>query len=109
MRARLEELQEALAYGEQRVSPDPAIRRARRIARFSLLSVISYTTARDAVAALETIRLNLLRYMPHGNGPESDDGSGLAREIAGGFGRHVRDCARLRSALVAHALQPLHA
>ena len=63
MRARLEELQEALADVGQRGSLDPAIgvRHDRIVADLSAERDLVQQRLKDAVAALETIRLNLLR------------------------------------------------
>src|SRR5436309_8377095 len=92
MRARLEELQEALADADQRVSADPAIaaRHDRIVADLTAERDLVQQRLRDAVAALETIRLNLLRlHAGTGTVQSLTTDLGLAREIAGEIGRHV--------------------
>jgi serine/threonine-protein kinase len=80
MRARFEELQEALADADQRVSPNQRLK--------------------DAVAALETIRLNLLRlHAGTGTVQSLTTDLGLAREIAGEIGRHVEGLREVEEAL----------
>ena len=63
MRARHEELQEALADVGKRGKPDPAIaaRHDRIVADLNTERDLVQQRLKDAVAALETIRLNLLR------------------------------------------------
>ena len=85
MRARLEELQEALADVGQRGSPDPAIgaRHDRIVADLSAERDLVQQRLKDAVAALETIRLNLLRlHAGTGTVQSLTTDLGLAREIA---------------------------
>jgi serine/threonine-protein kinase len=92
MRARLEELQEALAGVEQRGKPDPAIatRHDRIVADLSAERDLVQQRLKDAVAALETIRLNLLRLHAGTATVKSlTTDLGLAREIARDIGRHV--------------------
>src|SRR5207244_1946363 len=92
MRARLEELQEALADADQRVSPDPAIaaRHDRIVADLTAERDLVQQRLKDAVAALETIRLNLLRlHAGTGTVQSLTTDLGLARESGGEVGRHV--------------------
>src|SRR6266480_4531280 len=102
MRARLEELQEALADADQRVSPDPAIaaRHDRIVADLTAERDLVQQRLRDAVAALETIRLNLLRlHAGTGSVQSLTTDLGLAREIAGEIGRHVEGLREVEEAL----------
>src|SRR5437667_3433891 len=95
MGARLEELQEALSDVGQRGTPgtpDPAIgaRHDRIVADLTAERDLVQQRLRDAVAALETIRLNLLRlHAGTGTVQSLTTDLGLAREIAGEIGRHV--------------------
>ena len=102
MRARLEELQEALADADQRVSPDPAIaaRHDRIVADLTAERDLVQQRLKDAVAALETIRLNLLRlHAGTGTVQSLTTDLGLAREIAGEIGRHVEGLREAEEAL----------
>jgi eukaryotic-like serine/threonine-protein kinase len=84
MRARLEELQEALAGVEQRGKPDPAIatRHDRIVTDLSAERDLVQQRLKDAVAALETIRLNLLRlHAGTGTVQSLTTDLGLAREV----------------------------
>ena len=92
MRARLEELQEALADAGHSGNPDPAIaaRRDRIVADLSAERDLVQQRLRDAVAALETIRLNLLRlHAGTGSVQSLTTDLGLAREIARDIGAQV--------------------
>jgi serine/threonine-protein kinase len=92
MRARLEELQEALAGVEQRGKPEPAIaaRHDRIVSDLGAERDLVQQRLKDAVAALETIRLNLLRLHAGTTTVTSlTTDLGLAREIARDIGRHV--------------------
>jgi len=85
MRARFEELQEALADVGQRGSPDPAIgaRHDRIVADLSAEREQVQQRLKDAVAALETIRLNLLRlHAGTGTVQSLTTDLGLARNVA---------------------------
>jgi serine/threonine-protein kinase len=85
MRARLEELQEALPDVGQRGSLDPAIgaRHKRIVADLSAERDLVQQRLKDAVAALETIRLNLLRlHAGTGTVQSLTTDLGLAREVA---------------------------
>src|SRR5690349_9129173 len=85
MRARHEELQEALADVGQRGSPDPAIgaRHDRIVADLSAEREKVQQRLKDAVAALETIRLNLLRlHAGTGTVQSLTTDLGLARNVA---------------------------
>jgi len=102
MRARFEELQEALADADQRVSPDPAIaaRHDRIVADLTAERDLVQQRLKDAVAALETIRLNLLRlHAGTGTVQSLTTDLGLAREIAGEIGRHVEGLREVEEAL----------
>jgi len=102
MRARLEELQEALADTDQRVSPDPAIaaRHSRIVADLTVERDLVQQRLKDAVAALETIRLNLLRlHAGTGTVQSLTTDLGLAREIASEIGRHVEGLREVEEAL----------
>jgi len=92
MRARLEELHEALADVGQRGSAEPAIaaRHDRIVADLNTERDLVQQRLKDAVAALETIRLNLLRLHAGTTTVKSiTTDLGLAREIARDIGRHV--------------------
>ena len=85
MRARLEELQEALADVGHSGTPDPAIaaRQSRIVADLSAERDLVQQRLKDAVAALETIRLNLLRlHAGTGTVQSLTTDLGLAREVA---------------------------
>jgi eukaryotic-like serine/threonine-protein kinase len=85
VRARLEELQEALADVGHSGTPDPAIaaRQNRIVADLSAERDLVQQRLKDAVAALETIRLNLLRlHAGTGTVQSLTTDLGLAREIA---------------------------
>ena len=102
MRARLEELQEALANVGQRGSPDPAIgaRHDRIVADLSAERDLVQQRLKDAVAALETIRLNLLRlHAGTGTVQSLTTDLGLAREIARDIGAQVDAYREIESAL----------
>jgi serine/threonine-protein kinase len=93
MRARLDELQEALADVGQRGTPDTAIavRHDRIVADLSAERDVVQQRLKDAVAALETIRLNLLRlHAGTGTVQSLTTDLGLAREIADDIGRHAQ-------------------
>jgi serine/threonine-protein kinase len=92
MRTRLDELQEALSDVGQRGSADPAIgsRHARIVADLSAERDLVQQRLRDAVAALETIRLNLLRlHAGTGSVQSLTTDLGLARELARDIGAQV--------------------
>ncbi|PYO94946.1 MAG: hypothetical protein DMD62_03330 [Gemmatimonadetes bacterium] len=92
MRKRLEELQEALADAPHTRSPDPAIaaRHDRIVADLTAERDVVQQRLKDAVAALETIRLNLLRlHAGTGTVQSLTTDLGLAREIASEIGRQV--------------------
>ena len=105
MRARLEELQEALAdvgHGSSPGSPDPTIaaRHDRIVADLSAERDLVQQRLRDAVAALETIRLNLLRlHAGTGTVQSLTTDLGLAREIARDIGAQVDAYREIESAL----------
>src|SRR3954468_24244416 len=102
MRARLEELQEALADVGQRGNADPAIvvRHDRIVADLSAERDLVQQRLKDAVAALETIRLNLLRlHAGTGTVQSLTTDLGLAREIARDIGRHVEGLREVEDAL----------
>ena len=102
MRARLEELQEALGGVEQRGKPDPAIaaRHDRIVADLSAERDLVQQRLKDAVAALETIRLNLLRLHAGTATVKSlTTDLGLAREIARDIGRHVEGLREVEESL----------
>jgi len=85
MRARLEELQEALADVGQRGNPDASIaaRHDRIVADLSAERDLVQQRLKDAVAALETIRLNLLRlHAGSGSVHSLTTDLGLARNLA---------------------------
>jgi len=92
MRARLEELQEALADVEQRGKPEPAIaaRHDRIVTDLTAERDLVQQRLKDAVAALETIRLNLLRLHAGTATVKSlTTDLGLAREIVEEIGGQV--------------------
>jgi len=92
MRSRLEELQDALANVE-RDATDPAVaqRHDRIVADLTAERGAVEQRLADAVAALETIRLNLLRlHAGTGSVKSLTTDLGLAREIAGDIDRHVQ-------------------
>jgi serine/threonine-protein kinase len=102
MRARLEELQEALADVGQRGSPDPAIgvRHDRIVADLSAERDLVQQRLKDAVAALETIRLNLLRlHAGTGSVRSLTIDLGLARELARDIDAHVDGLRAVEDAL----------
>src|SRR5437899_11801115 len=102
MRARLEDLQEALADAEQRVSPDPSIaaRQNRIVADLSAERDLVQQRLKDAVAALETIRLNLLRlHAGTGSVRSLTTDLGLARELARDIDAHVEGLREVEDAL----------
>jgi len=102
MRARLEELQEALGGVEQRGKPEPAIaaRHDRIVADLSAERDLVQQRLKDAVAALETIRLNLLRLHAGTATVKSlTTDLGLAREIARDIGRHVEGLREVEESL----------
>jgi serine/threonine-protein kinase len=85
MRARLEQLQEALADVGHAPNPDPSIaaRHDRIVADLNAERDLVQQRLRDAVAALETIRLNLLRlHAGTGSVQSLTTDLGLARDIA---------------------------
>lgn len=85
MRSRLEELQEALADAGHSGSPEPAIaaRHHRIVTDLSAERDLVQQRLRDAVAALETIRLNLLRlHAGTGSVQSLTTDLGLARDLA---------------------------
>jgi serine/threonine-protein kinase len=85
MRARLEELQEALSDVGKRGTPEPSIgaRHDRIVADLSAERDLVQQRLKDAVAALETIRLNLLRlHAGTGTVHNLTTDLGLAREVA---------------------------
>jgi eukaryotic-like serine/threonine-protein kinase len=91
MRARLGELQEALADVGQR-SPEPAIaaRHDRIVADLNKERDLVQQRLKDAVAALETIRLNLLRlHAGTGTVQSLTTDLGLARDVAEEISAHA--------------------
>ncbi len=102
MRARLEELQEALSDAGQRGDPNPAIavRRDRIVKDLNAERELVQQRLKDAVAALETIRLNLLRlHAGTGSVQSLTTDLGLAREIARDIGAQVDAYREIESAL----------
>jgi hypothetical protein len=102
MRARLEELQEALAGVEQRGKPEPAIaaRHDRIVSDLGAERDLVQQRLKDAVAALETIRLNLLRLHAGTTTVKNlTTDLGLAREIARDIGRHVEGLREVEESL----------
>jgi len=102
MRARLEELQEALADVGQRSNAEPAIaaRHDRIVADLNGERDLVQQRLKDAVAALETIRLNLLRLHAGTTTVKSlTTDLGLAREIARDIDRHVEGLREVEESL----------
>src|SRR5437667_910069 len=105
MRARLEELQEALSDVGQRGTPgtpDPAIgaRHDRIVADLSAERDLVQQRLKDAVAALETIRLNLLRlHAGTGSVRSLTTDLGLAREVARSISAQVEGFREVESSL----------
>jgi serine/threonine-protein kinase len=102
MRQRLEELQEALSDAAHTRSSDPAIaaRHDRIVADLTAERDVVQQRLKDAVAALETIRLNLLRlHAGTGTVQSLTTDLGLAREIASDIGRHVEGLREAEEAL----------
>src|SRR5712671_3688488 len=102
MRARFEELQEALSDVGDRGNPDPAIaaRHDRIVADLNAERELVQQRLKDAVAALETIRLNLLRlHAGTGSVHSLTTDLGLAREIVRDIGRQVDGYREVESAL----------
>src|SRR6266550_674437 len=102
MRARLEELQEALADVGHTGTPDPAIaaRHDRIVADLSAERDLVQQRLKDAVAALETIRLNLLRlHAGTGSVRSLTTDLGLARELARDIDAHVEGLREVEDAL----------
>jgi len=92
MRARLEELHEALSDVGQRGNPEPSIaaRHDRIVADLSKERDVVQQRLKDAVAALETIRLNLLRlHAGTGTVQSLTTDLGLARDVAEEISAHV--------------------
>src|SRR5213592_867031 len=102
MRARLEDLQEALSGAGHTGSPDPAIaaRHDRIVADLSAERDLVQQRLKDAVAALETIRLNLLRlHAGTGSVRSLTTDLGLARELARDIDAHVEALREVEDAL----------
>src|SRR6266550_1784200 len=102
MRARLEELQEALSDVGHSGNPDPAIaaRHDRIVADLSAERDLVQQRLKDAVAALETIRLNLLRlHAGTGSVRSLTTDLGLARELARDIDAHVDGLREVEDAL----------
>ena len=102
MRARLEELQEALGDAGHSGRADPAIgaRHARIVADLSAERDLVQQRLKDAVAALETIRLNLLRlHAGTGSVRSLTTDLGLARELARDIDAHVEALREVEDAL----------
>jgi len=102
MRARLEELQEALSDVGHSGNPDPAIaaRHDRIVADLSAERDLVQQRLKDAVAALETIRLNLLRlHAGTGSVRNLTTDLGLARELARDIDAHVEGLREVEDAL----------
>src|SRR5438034_8623182 len=105
MRARLEELQEALSDVGQRGTPgtpEPSIgaRHDRIVADLSAERDLVQQRLKDAVAALETIRLNLLRLHAGTTTVKSlTTDLGLARDIAREIDAHVEAYREIESGL----------
>ena len=102
MRARLEELQEALGDAGHSGRADPAIgaRHARIVADLSAERDLVQQRLKDAVAALETIRLNLLRlHAGTGSVRSLTTDLGLARELARDIDAHVEGLREVEDAL----------
>jgi len=102
MRARFEELQEALSGVGDRGNPDPAIaaRHSRIVADLTAERDLVQQRLKDAVAALETIRLNLLRlHAGTGSVQSLTTDLGLAREVACDIGRQIEGFREVEEAL----------
>jgi serine/threonine-protein kinase len=102
MRARLEELLEALADVGHSGTPDPAIaaRQNRIVADLNAERDLVQQRLKDAVAALETIRLNLLRlHAGTGTLRSLTTDLGLARELARDIDAHVDGLREVEDAL----------
>ncbi|OLC08895.1 MAG: hypothetical protein AUH41_07045 [Gemmatimonadetes bacterium 13_1_40CM_66_11] len=102
MRARFEELQEALSDVGDRGNPDPAIaaRHARIVADLNAERDLVQQRLKDAVAALETIRLNLLRlHAGTGTVQSLTTDLGLAREIVQDISAQVEGYREIEKAL----------
>jgi serine/threonine-protein kinase len=102
MRARLEDLQQGLADAGHAASADPAItaRHDRIVRDLGVERDLVQQRLKDAVAALETIRLNLLRlHAGTGSVQSLTTDLGLAREIAGDIDRHVQGLREVEGAL----------
>ncbi len=101
-RRRLEELQEALSDAAHTRSPDPTIaaRHDRIVADLTAERELVQQRLKDAVAALETIRLNLLRLHAGTTTVKSlTTDLGLAREIAADIARHVEGLREVEESL----------
>ncbi len=105
MRARLEELQEALSDVGQRGTPgtpDPSIgaRQDRIVADLTAERELVQQRLKDAVAALETIRLNLLRlHAGTGSVRSLTTDLGLAREVARSISAQIEGFREVESSL----------
>jgi serine/threonine-protein kinase len=102
MRARLEELQEALGGVGHSGTPDPAIaaRQDRIVADLNVERDLVQQRLKDAVAALETIRLNLLRlHAGTGTVRSLTTDLGLARELARDIGAQADGLREVEDAL----------
>src|SRR5204862_6860125 len=102
MRARLEELQEALSDVGHHGNPDPAIaaRHDRIVADLSAERDLVQQRLKDAVAALETIRLNLLRlHAGTGSVRSLMTDLGLAREVARSISAQIEGFREVESSL----------
>jgi serine/threonine-protein kinase len=102
MRARLEELQEALADVGKRGTPEPSIgaRHDRIVADLTAERDLVQQRLKDAVAALETIRLNLLRlHAGTGSVQSLTTDLGLAREVAQSISRQIEGFREVEGAL----------
>ena len=102
MRARLEELQEALSDAGHSGNPDPAIaaRHNRIVADLSAERDLVQQRLKDAVAALETIRLNLLRlHAGTGSVHSLTTDLGLARDLARDIDLQAEGYREIESAL----------
>ena len=102
MRARLEDLQEALSDVGQRGTPEPTIgaRHDRIVADLSAERDLVQQRLKDAVAALETIRLNLLRlHAGTGSVQSLTTDLGLAREVARNISAQIEGFREVEDAL----------
>jgi len=102
MRARLEELQEALSDAGHSGNPDPAIaaRHNRIVADLSAERDLVQQRLKDAVAALETVRLNLLRlHAGTGSVHSLTTDLGLARDLARDIDLQAEGYREIESAL----------